>query len=115
MKIPPSHPLPPSLTFTLSSLPLSPSLGTLPVQSPSPSPGRTRLRRSLDSGAKAQAVPCRDHMDSGVLLSRVRALFFQLAESRLTSHSYNTNNTNNTNNNNQNPSVLCLQPIQQAG
>lgn len=53
-----SPPFPVPLTFSISrGVPLPPLLDSLPE------PGL---------GAKAQAVPCRDHMDSSVLLSRAR-------------------------------------------
>lgn len=81
-----------------SSLPLPPSLGSAPKQS--------RV------GAKAQAVPCRAHMDSGVLLSRAHNVVpARRLSSRLTSYS-----TTTTTHNNHNPSVpaLCSQAIQQT-
>lgn len=72
---PPSPLLSPSYTLRFpSSLPLPPSLGSAPKQ-----PG---------VGAKAQAVPCRAHMDSGVLLSRARHVVpARRLSSRLTSRS----------------------------
>lgn len=79
-----------------SSLPLPPSLVSAQKQ-----PGL---------GAKAQAVPCRAHMDSGVLLSRARNVVpARRVLSRLTGHSATTTH------NNHNPSVpaLCLQAVQQ--
>lgn len=59
------------------AVPASPSLpATLSTSCPVflSLPRRAQLRHSLGLWAKAQAVPCRDHMDSGVLRSRERKI-----------------------------------------
>ena len=91
-------PLPLSLTFTLPSLPR-----TLPVQPSSPSLGRARLPHSLDSEPRHRLYPA-EITWTLVCFCHMRAILFQLAESRLTSRSTTINN----NNNNHNPSVHAL-------
>lgn len=91
---PPS--LPPSLSPSLPhtfTLPLNtlhfPS--SLPLSLPPSFPRQSRP----GLGARAQAVPCRDHMDSGVLLSRAHNVVpAQQVWSRLTSHTATTTHNN---------------------
>lgn len=67
-----------SLPLTFASLLLLPPLSPLnTLHFPSglplpPCPGSAPAPAQSGFGAKAQPVPCRDHMDSGVLLSRAR-------------------------------------------
>lgn len=114
-----SAPAPPCLLSPTPPLVHFPSSLPLAAAPPHSSLGRTGLP---DSAAKAQAVPCWDHMDSGVLPSRACSTI--LPESRLTSHtpSIITRANNNDGNTKQHPqqqqppapktpSVLCSQAL----
>lgn len=65
-----SSPLSPSLPLSHFHPPLPSSNTSRPAFLSLPLPGSASTQPGL--GAKAQAVPCRDHMDSGVLLSHAR-------------------------------------------